>query len=86
VESILPAYIFLGKNQVGEEIEVRLFEEGDSPKEKYALLESVIFRLIDEIMDVAKPFVPTDDLKVNCPSCAFHSVCGTQWVRGRAYA
>ncbi len=84
--SLLPAYLLLGRNRMDESIEVRLFEEGEEKREKYALLEKVIFSLVEEITDASTPFNRTDDLKSHCPDCAFRTVCGTQWVRGRTYA
>ena len=85
MEEIVPAYLFLGTNQIDETIEVELFGEGESPAENYRLVENVLFKLLDEITDPSQPFLPTDDPRDNCPTCAFKYMCGTQWVRGHIW-
>jgi ATP-dependent helicase/nuclease subunit B len=81
--SLIPAYLLLGKSRVDTNIEVRLYDGDETKQEKYALLEQVIFRLLEEITDGSTPFTRSEDLKANCPTCAFRTICGTQWVRGR---
>ena len=80
LEKILPAYLFLGRQEIDEEIEHPLFEKGENVMEKFVELESVIRGLLSEMTDVDHPFEPTKDLENNCPGCAFKVICGTQWV------
>jgi len=81
LEEICPAYLFIGTNHIDETIEVGLFKEGEKRAENYALVEEVLFKLLDEITDPGQPFLPANDPKISCPNCEFKSLCGTQWVR-----
>jgi hypothetical protein len=79
-EKIKPAFIFLGKRELDDEIEVSLFESESQMKEWYPKLKSIILSLAAEIMDGARPFDPTADLKNDCPDCPYRTICGTQWA------
>jgi len=80
VDEIVPAYIFLGRQNINERIEEPLFSESDSPAEKFEMLERIIVGLLDEIMNIGQPFEPTKNLERECRACAFKYICGTQWV------
>jgi len=80
VDEIVPAYIFLGRQNINERIEEPLFSESDSPAEKFEMLERIIVGLLDEIMNIGQPFEPTKNLERECRACAFTYICGTQWV------
>lgn len=71
LEKITPAYLFLGKNRIDEEIEVAL-EKG-----VYDKIEPVIFRLIDEIFDKNKDFLPTN-IGDGCSDCSYNTICSTK--------
>ncbi len=79
-EKISPAYLFLGRQEIDEEIEHPLFENGENVAQKLAELEGIIRGLLSEMTDVDHSFEPTKDLESNCPGCAFKVICGTQWV------
>ncbi|MBI4546869.1 MAG: PD-(D/E)XK nuclease family protein [Ignavibacteriae bacterium] len=81
IEQIMPAYIHLGNNRMDEKIEVPLFEEIESKVDKYVLIEQVLFRLLEEIVDTEVPFTPTTELEKHCPTCPYKTICGTQWVK-----
>jgi len=81
-ETVSPAYLFLGKNDMGPKIEVDLFEDDGLRAAQHAILERVIFSLLDEIIDPSIPFMPTDNFEVNCRTCSFTDFCGTQWAGG----
>jgi CRISPR/Cas system-associated exonuclease Cas4 (RecB family) len=80
IEKILPVYIFLGAKNIDEHIEVPLFEHAEQRIEQYAMLQKIIFKLLDEIMDGTKDFKPTENLEQHCPRCTFQNLCGTQWM------
>ena len=80
--ALSPAYLFLGKNDMGPKIEMKLFEDDVLRTTQQAILENIIFSLLDEIIDSSMPFMPTDDFEANCPTCSFTNFCGTQWAEG----
>lgn len=77
---IVPAYLFLGKQEIDETIEQPLFEESDSGKERLEMLEKIVALLLDEITNGKHPFEPTKHFERECRNCAFKYICGTQWV------
>lgn len=79
-EKIVPTFVFLGKKELDESIEVTLFDSEEQMKEWFPKLKEIILSLVKEIMDMNIPFKPTSDIKNDCPSCAYHTICGTQWV------
>jgi len=78
VDAIHPAYLFLGRATVNGAIEVGL----EDPPAVYRAVEPVIFALIEEMLDPAVPFRPTEKLEKHCPRCPYATLCGTQWVQG----
>ncbi len=82
IENIKPAYLFLGKKEIDETIEIGLGDDEITDAEVYRAVEPIIFDIIEEIFDVKKNFAPTEDLEKNCPSCPYRTMCGTEWVRG----
>ena len=79
-DEIMPAYLFLGRQIIDEEIEEPLFDESDSPVEKFFMLEKIVFGLLEEITNIDRPFEPTKNFERECRTCAFKYICGTQWV------
>ena len=77
---IIPAFIFLGKKELNEEIEISLFESDEQMNEWYPKLKNIILSLTKEIVDEAQPFTPTQDIKNDCPDCSYRTICGTQWA------
>ncbi|MBI3005945.1 MAG: PD-(D/E)XK nuclease family protein [Ignavibacteriales bacterium] len=82
VEKIKPAFLFIGKSKIDATIESPLFDK-DLPQEvQYEKLEHVLFKTLNEIVDVKTPFRATENLEEQCPRCPFKGICGTQWVLG----
>jgi hypothetical protein len=79
---ISPAFLLLGRSDMGPKTELRLFENDALRNTQYAVLEEVIFGLIDEIVNPSVPFTPTGDIETECPTCPFTGFCGTQWTAG----
>jgi ATP-dependent helicase/nuclease subunit B len=79
---IVPVYVMLGKGKFDRSVEIPLFSEGDDVMSVMKDLEAIVFGLIREIRDPGVPFLPTSDLKKQCPQCGFRGMCGTGWVRG----
>lgn len=80
-DSIVPAYVFLGRNRIARDIEVGLSKDGIVTEDMYRNLEKVILGLAEEIKDPKKAFVPTEDQKKQCPGCPYQVICGTQWAK-----
>jgi hypothetical protein len=74
-------YMLLGKSALNRGAELPLFTERDDVTSIFALLQNVIFKLLQEIVDPVIPFFPAEDKKRLCPSCNFQYLCGTQWVK-----
>jgi ATP-dependent helicase/nuclease subunit B len=79
VKDLNGIFLLLGQSVISRKIELPLFEEGNE-EQIYGMLESVIMRLLGEIVDPALPFRPARDKKSSCPDCSFKYICGTQWV------
>ncbi len=80
IENIIPAYLFLGKPELNDEIEVGMERDEDSSADVYKEVEPIMFKMIQEILDPAKEFVPTNEIEKECPGCAYKVICGTQWA------
>ena len=80
LKEIVPAYLFLGKQEIDETIEQPLFDEADSNEEKLEMLEKIVALLLNEITDGDHCFEPTKHFERECRNCAFKYICGTQWV------
>jgi ATP-dependent helicase/nuclease subunit B len=81
-ESIVPAYLFLGRNEIGPDIEVPLGSGNYSAADVYHQVKPVMLRLIDEILDPSISFAPPERVEETCPGCPYTSICGTTWVGG----
>lgn len=80
--SLVPQYLFLGKQRIDEEIESDICDDERSPADVLTAVEPVMFKVIEMIHDPSVPFSPTPKLEKHCPRCPFTMMCGTQWVRG----
>lgn len=81
LENITPAYLFLGRNEIDEKIEVQIGSEEVSPVMIFDPVRHAMIRLVEEICDINKPFAPTEFLEDECAKCAYNTICGTTWVR-----
>jgi ATP-dependent helicase/nuclease subunit B len=79
-ESVVPAFIFLGKKDLEEGIEIPLFSSDEQMKEWYPVLKGIVMSLVQELRNPAIPFEPTKDIKSDCPECPYKTICGTQWA------
>ena len=82
IKNVRPAYLFLGRNVLGKDIETEFAKEPSVRVEYFRQAEEVISRILDEIIDPSIPFEPTLDPQQQCPSCSFSVLCGTQWIQG----
>jgi ATP-dependent helicase/nuclease subunit B len=80
-EEVDAVYLFLGRNHLDEESEVALEAKGISSTEIYRLMEGIIMKIVEEIIDVKKDFAPTAYPEEDCADCPYNVVCGTQWTR-----
>jgi hypothetical protein len=80
ITSILPAYLFLGRNAISPDIETSLGRNDHTASEVYEAVRPVLFGTINDILDPAKPFEPTEELHTTCPPCPYRAICGTSWV------
>lgn len=81
IQSVVPAYLFLGRNYIDKTIETGLTKDGIVTEDMHANLHTVILSLAAEIKDAKIPFTPTEDIKKECPGCPYQTLCGTQWAR-----
>lgn len=79
-ERIVPAFIFLGKKDLAEGIEVPLFESAEQMQQWFPELRRIVLALTAEIRSTEIPFTPTADPKSDCPECPYRAICGTQWT------
>jgi len=82
IDSILPAYLFLGRNEITSEIEMGIGGKDHTAPAIYEAVHPVLFRVIGEILDSGKHFEPTEQLHEACPNCPYRAICGTSWVTG----
>lgn len=80
VETIVPAFVFIGKKDLEEKCEVPLFASAEQMNEWYPKLREIISAITREILDESVPFTATKNMKEDCPSCSFRVMCGTQWA------
>jgi CRISPR/Cas system-associated exonuclease Cas4 (RecB family) len=73
-------FLLLGRMFINREMELAWAEDDENRREKFELMERVIFSLLKEIVDPAVPFRPPPSRKALCPTCDFKYVCGTQWI------
>jgi hypothetical protein len=78
LESIVPAFIFLGRCRLDTSIEVPLFEEDG--KEELEMYGRIIIALLKEIVTPEHEFLPTEEFEKECGRCEFCALCGTQWA------
>jgi ATP-dependent helicase/nuclease subunit B len=83
-EDIIPAYLMLGRNRIGMEIEKPFIEKGGP--ESYLLIENIMMALVEEIHNLQYPFQPTADVAAHCPRCPFTTICGTRWAEAPQFS
>ncbi len=81
VDEVSASYIVLGNHILDAGCEEPLFQEAQLAHAEYSKIEEIIFLLVDEIQDSAKPFVPAKKLQDNCPRCPYSAICGTSWIK-----
>lgn len=79
-ENITPVFIFLGKKELDDKIEVSLFDSEEQMREWFPVLRTIVSDVVKEIADMKIPFAPTQDIKRDCPGCPYQIICGTQWA------
>jgi hypothetical protein len=79
LENLQGMFLLIGQSAITEKIEHRLFDNGNRV-EIFTMLERVIFRLLEEIVNPSIPFIPVRDTKGTCPYCDYQYICGTQWI------
>lgn len=79
IRTVNGMFLLLGRSLISREIELPLFTNDDR-EQKQGLLERLIFRLLEEIINPDAAFTPAGDMKKTCPGCRYQYVCGTQWI------
>lgn len=83
-EDLEAAYLYLGMNETDEDVEVGLFDPSETDRKgKFEMLDAVVGRMIADLQDTSRPFVPTEHFESECPQCPFTTMCGTNWTRQR---
>jgi CRISPR/Cas system-associated exonuclease Cas4 (RecB family) len=81
-ERIIPAYLYLGENHMGKEIEEVFLEDGEERKSLFLQIQKMLKMLLQELLNKYVPFMPPIDLGKTCPRCPYSSLCGTTRVSG----
>ncbi len=76
VKDIDAMFLLTGQSAISREIEHSFSPAILEISERYDIMEEIIFKLLEEIIDVDKEFEPTVNRKVNCKYCEFINVCG----------
>ncbi|MCI4626503.1 MAG: PD-(D/E)XK nuclease family protein [Candidatus Magnetoovum sp. WYHC-5] len=69
-------FILLGRQEISEKIEVKLFNDDMDPHAGYNMLKEIILSLLNEIYDESIAFSQSEDLKKTCPTCDYRYICG----------
>jgi ATP-dependent helicase/nuclease subunit B len=72
-------FLLIGQSSISEKIELPLFINQES-EHIFGIMETIIFRILEEIVDASVPFTTSGDKKNACPHCDFQYICGTQWT------
>jgi CRISPR/Cas system-associated exonuclease Cas4 (RecB family) len=72
-------FLLLGKAHINHSIELPIVEKKIDKQISYQKMKDVIFRLVNEIIDIRMPFNPSLRSKEACVFCDFRFICGTQW-------
>ena len=81
IEKITPAYLHMGTQFINESSEKPLFKDSENAAEHYGVLYEMLCKLLQEIIDGEKKFLPASKLEKACPYCSYKNICGTQWVQ-----
>lgn len=76
ISSLEAIFLLLGKNVINEEIEMPFCDDKESISKCYETMKEIILRILDEINNIEKPFIPPKDLKKACEYCDYKKVCG----------
>lgn len=76
VENVNGLFLPLSKLTIDENIELPLFQSTEEAINYFPLLQDIIFKLLDEIINPDIPFKPASNRKKSCLICEFQSICG----------
>ncbi|MCX7913546.1 MAG: PD-(D/E)XK nuclease family protein [Thermodesulfovibrionales bacterium] len=71
-------FLLLGKNVINEGIELSFSDGDNNIKQRYEIARYVIFKLLEEILNVNVPFMPSIEPEKTCIYCDYKNICGTQ--------
>ncbi len=74
-ETIDCMFLLLGKARIDSDMEVPLFKNEIEFKENSGNLNQVILSLLEEIVDLERPFLPTTGPKNRCRRCPYGYIC-----------
>jgi ATP-dependent helicase/nuclease subunit B len=83
LDRIKPSYLLLGKNKITGGIEVDVGAGKHPAEEVYRLVQPIMLKVIEEILDPNRPFEATGQLNTTCPRCPYSALCGTSWAAGQ---
>ncbi len=72
-ENIIPVYLLLGRKK-NSEIEYEIYKNCDNPKKSFRDVIDILKRLIDEILDINRPFTRSEDSN-SCEKCDYKTIC-----------
>jgi ATP-dependent helicase/nuclease subunit B len=71
-------FLFLGRAHLDQSMELPLFRREDDPCSAYEKARTVIFSLVNEVVDPLVPFDPLFRKDNACVFCDYRYLCGTQ--------
>ncbi|MFN3739838.1 MAG: PD-(D/E)XK nuclease family protein [Thermodesulfovibrionales bacterium] len=80
IEDIEGYYLLVGRKSLDNKAKYSPFNSDKI--EEFKIISNVINALIDEIKNPDIPFMPPEEVKDECPSCDYKTLCGTEWVKG----
>lgn len=76
IENTNGLFLTLGNFTIDETIELPLFQSTEEAVNYFPVLQDIIFKLLNEIIDPDIPFKPASNRKKSCSICEFQSICG----------
>ncbi len=76
MEDLNSIFLLLGRSTIDKSIELPLINSTERYRENYEMLKYIIYSLLNEIVDISKPFNPTSKMQENCNNCTFSYICG----------
>jgi len=75
-DSMNGVFLTLGRMAMDEKTEIPLFQSAEEASNYFPILQDIIFKLLDEIVNPDISFEPSKKREKTCSTCMFHHICG----------